>query len=276
MKNSKLRKLKKILKNMGSVLIAYSGGVDSTFLLKVAKDVLCKNVLAVTAKSETYPEREYEQAKKITQKLKIKHMIINTSELSNSLFLANPSNRCYYCRKELFVKLKQIASDKGINYVADGTNYDDISDFRPGMEAIRELEVRSPLKEAELTKEEIRLLSRKMRLFTWNKPAFACLASRIPYGDKIDSQKLKMIDDAENYLFRLGFKQVRVRHHACPKRSRRNNIARIEVLPEDIERLTSINLRDKIVKKFKRIGYHYITLDLQGYRTGSMNEVLKK
>jgi len=268
MLNSKLEKLKNILRDMESVLVAYSGGVDSTFLLKVAKDTIGNRVLAVTAKTETYPKREYEQAKKIAQKLKVKHLIINTKELSNSHFLANPANRCYYCKKELLIKLKQIALEKGINHIADGTNCDDLKDFRPGMDAIRELGVRSPLREAGLTKKEIRLLSRKMHLSTWDKSSFACLSSRFPYDTPIDKKKLQMVGEAEDYLYKLGLKQIRVRHH--------DSIARIEVSPEDIERLTSINLRKKIVKKLKEIGYRYITLDLQGYRTGSMNEVLKK
>lgn len=270
MLKSKLNKLKNILQNMKSILLAYSGGVDSTFLLKIAKETIGDNVLAVTAKSETYPEREYKQAKKIAQKLKVKHMIINTNELSNPHFIVNPLNRCYYCKKELFTKLQQIASEKGINYIVDGTNCDDDNDFRPGTYAIRELGVRSPLKEAGLTKKEIRLLSCKMHLPTWNKPPFACLASRLPYGDKITLQKLKMINKAEDYMYNLGFKQVRVRHYDCTKQNN-NIIARIEVCSKDIKRLTSINLRNKIVSKLKKIGYRYITLDLQGYRTGSMN-----
>ncbi|MFH1540515.1 MAG: ATP-dependent sacrificial sulfur transferase LarE [Elusimicrobiota bacterium] len=279
MSKSKLNKLKNILQEMGSILVAYSGGVDSTFLLKVAKDTIGDNVLAVTAKSETYPKREYEQAKKIAQKLKTKHLIINTKELSNSRFLANPVNRCYYCKKELFTKLKQIAREKDINYIVDGTNCDDLKDFRPGMNAIKELGVRSPLREAGLTKKEIRLFSRKMHLSTWDKPVFACLASRFPYGDKITLPKLKMINEAEEYLHSLGIKQVRVRHHACPNQGRGNNIARIariEVSPEDINCLTSINSRKKIVKKFNEIGYRYVSLDLQGYRTGSMNPITER
>jgi len=268
MLNSKLNKLKNILLGMKSVLIAYSGGVDSTFLLKVAKETLGEdNVLAVTAKSETYPKNEYNQAKKLAKKLKINHLVINTRELSNPLFNTNPVNRCYYCKKELFTKLKQIAYEKKINFIVDGTNYDDIKDFRPGSVACKELGVRSPLKESRLTKKEIRLLSKKMQLPTWNKPAFACLASRLPYGDKITVQKLKMINESEYFLSKLGFKQVRVRHHS--------NIARIEVSPEDISRIVSLKLRNKIIKKLKNIGYHYITLDLQGYRVGSMNEVLE-
>lgn len=268
MQSSKLNKLRRILKEMESILVAYSGGVDSTFLLKVAKETIGDKVLAVTAKSETYPKREYEQAKKIALKLRAKHLIINTRELLNSHFLANPVNRCYYCKRELFTKLKQIALDKGINYVTEGTNCDDIKDFRPGMDAIKELGVRSPLREAGLIKKEIRLLSRKMNLPTWNKPAFACLASRFPYGTPIDKKRLQMVEESEDYLYRLGLKQIRVRDH--------NDIARIEISPDDIERITSINLRKKIVKRLKEIGYRYITLDLQGYRTGSMNEVLKE
>ena len=268
MLNSKLKKLKRILENMGSVIIAYSGGVDSTFLIKVAKDTIGNNILAVTAKSETYPKREYEQAKEIARKLKVKHLVITTKELLNPRFIVNPANRCYYCKQELFTELKQIALKKGINYVVDGTNCDDLKDFRPGQEAIKALGVRSPLREVGLTKKEIRGLSRKMNLDTWDKPAFACLSSRLPYGTPIDKKKLQMVGEAEDYLFKSGFKQVRVRHH--------NNIARIEVSPEDIEHLTSINLRRKIVKKLKEIGYHYVTLDLQGYRTGSMNEVLER
>lgn len=275
MLNTKLRKLKKILKKMGNLLIAYSGGTDSTFLLKIAKDTIGDNVLAVIAKSETYPKREYRQAKKIVQELKIKHLVINTQELSNPHFLINSTNRCYYCKKELFTKLREIAYKKDINYVADGTNYDDINDFRPGINAIKELEIRSPLKEAFLTKKEIRLLSRKMELLTWDKPAFACLASRIPYGNKITLHKLKMINDAEDYIYNLGFRQVRVRHYLFSEQ-RRNNIARIEVSKEDIPRFTSIDLQEKVVKKLKQIGYHYITLDLEGYRIGSMNEILRK
>lgn len=183
--------------------------------------------------------------------------------------------RFFLCKKELFTKLKQIVTSRGINYIADGTNCDDTDDFRPGMRAGEELDVRSPLREAGLIKEEIRLLSRKMKLPTWDKPAFACLASRFPYGDKITLQKLKMVEEAEDYLCKLGIKQIRVRHHVCAERSRRNSIARIEVSLKDIMPLTSPNIRKKIVKKFKEIGYHYVTLDLQGYRTGSMNEVLE-
>lgn len=264
----KFEKLKQILKNMGSILVAYSGGVDSTFLLKVAKETIGNNVLAVSAKSETYPRREYQEAEKIARRLKVKHLMITTEELLNPQFSANPTDRCYYCKKELFTKLKQIALEKGIDHIADGTNYDDITDFRPGMRAVKELGVRSPLKEAGLTKREIRLLSHKMNLPTWNKPAFACLASRFPYNTSIDEDRLRMVSEAEDYLYKLGFEQIRVRHYG--------SLARIEIPPEDIASLVSPNIRNKVVRKLKEIGYHYVTLDIQGYRPGSMNEVLRK
>ncbi|MFH1612127.1 MAG: ATP-dependent sacrificial sulfur transferase LarE [bacterium] len=264
---NKINKLQEILKNMKSVLIAYSGGVDSTFLLKIAKDVLKENVFAVIAKSETYPEREYKEAIKLVKNLKVEYLTITTKELLNQNFFTNSQERCYYCKKELFTKLKQIAFEKNINYVIDGTNYDDTKDFRPGVKAICELGIQSPLKETGFTKKEIRLLSQKMNLSTWNKPSFACLASRIPYGEKITEEKLAMIEKAESYLCKLGFKQVRIRHH--------NNIARIEVFPEEIPNFIISSVYEKIVQKLKKIGYKYITLDLEGYRTGSMNEVLK-
>lgn len=263
-KVNKFKKLQQILKKMGSVLIAYSGGVDSTFLLKVAKNILKTQVLAVTAKSKLYPEREYNEARKTAKNLQVKHLTITTNELSNSYFCSNPQDRCYFCKKELFTKLQQIAANNNIKYLADGTNYDDKNDFRPGIKAVKEFNVKSPLKEAGLTKKEIRLLSYKIGLPTWNKPSFSCFSSRIPYGTKIDLQKVQMIEQAENFLWKLGIEQVRVRYH--------NNIARIEVFEDNIKQLTE--LRKKIVKKFKQIGFNYVTLDLEGYRTGSMNEVL--
>lgn len=265
--DSKLERLKQILKDMKGVLIAYSGGVDSTFLLSIARDVLGGRVLAVIAKSEIHPEKEYKFAVKMAKRLKVKYLTITTNELSNPSFIVNPVDRCYYCKKELFTKLQEIANARGIRYVVDGTNYDDQNDFRPGMLALKELGIRSPLKEAMLTKKEIRFLSRKLRLPTWNKPPLACLASRFPYGDKITAEKLKIINEAEDYLYGLGMKQVRVRHHG--------DIARIEVLPKDILKFVQEKVRDRIIKKFKKLGYKYITLDLQGYRSGSMNEVIR-
>lgn len=266
MLNAKLNNLNTILKSFDSLLIAYSGGVDSTFLLKVARDLLGDSVLAVTAKSETYSQSECNEAIQIARQYHVNHMIISTKELEYPHFKSNPINRCYYCKNELFKKLKELAQKKNIQHIVDGTNFDDTDDFRPGLKALKELDIRSPLKEAGLTKKEIRLLSHEMGLPTWNKPALACLASRFPYGTEITPPKLNRVEQAETFLHELGFKQVRVRHH--------NNIARIEVSQEEIERISSPDYRDIIIIKLKELDYQYITLDLQGFRTGSMNEVL--
>ncbi|MBU4561027.1 ATP-dependent sacrificial sulfur transferase LarE [bacterium] len=264
---TKLEKLKKILSNMESVLFAYSGGVDSTLLLKMAKDTLGERVLAVTADSLTYPSSEFKAAKEMTERLKVGHIIIKTKELSDPNFFYNPLNRCYWCKKELFSQLSTIAKKNGMNYILDGTNYDDRRDFRPGRRAAREFGVRSPLAEARLTKREIRQLSKELDLSTWDKPAFACLASRFPYGTKITRENLKKIDEAERFLCGLGIKgSLRVRHHG--------SIARIEVPKENLSKL--LKLRDKIASKFKELGYTYVTLDLEGYRTGSMNEPVRR
>lgn len=264
----KFQLLKDIIKEKGSAAIAFSGGVDSTFLVKVAYEVLGEKLIAVTATSSTYPERELKEAIKYAKDMGAKHIIISSEELDIEGFASNPKNRCYYCKKELFTKIKDVASENGVKYVFDGSNLDDNGDYRPGMQAARELQVISPLKEAGLTKNDIRELSKELGLPTWNKPSFACLSSRFPYGHKITLPKLKMVDQAEQFLLDMGIKQVRVRHHG--------EIARIEVAPEEREQFFNIKLMDKIGDKFKEIGFTYVTLDMLGYRTGSMNEVLNK
>jgi uncharacterized protein len=264
----KYQRLQQILKDMEGVLVAFSAGVDSTFVLKVAHDVLGEKVLAVTARSVTYPLAELEEAKQLASSLGVRHLIVESKEINVPGFSNNPPNRCYYCKTELYDILTEIARRENIPYIVDGTNYDDIQDYRPGMKATAEHGVRSPLKEAGLTKEEIRHLSRELGLPTWDKPSFACLSSRFPYGDKITVEKLQMVEAAENFLRQFKFKQLRVRHH--------DKIARIELTKEDMVRVVTTDIGDKIVAKFKELGYTYVTLDLQGYRTGSMNEVLLK
>ncbi len=259
--------LRRIVAECKSLLIAFSGGLDSTFLLKVAVDVLGERVLAVTARSKTYPEREYHEAVQLALEIGPRHITITSEELEIEGFTKNPPRRCYFCKKELFTKLTEVARKEGLEYIADGSNADDAHDFRPGMEAASEFGVISPLKEAGLTKKDIRALSKKMGLSTWDKPSFACLASRFPYGEEITPEKLDMVEQAEDFLRDLGFRQLRVRHHG--------DIARIEVPEEDIPALIEPETRRKITDQFKKIGYHYITVDLTGYRTGSMNIPLK-
>jgi len=263
---TKLEQLKNNLRKMESVAIAYSGGVDSTFLVNVAHEVLGDKAVAITATSSTYPQRELEQAKKFTNNIGMKHIIINSEETEIDNFSKNPNNRCYYCKKELFSKIKQVATQEKLHHVLDGSNIDDTNDYRPGMKALEEFDVVSPLKDVGLTKQEIKELSRTMNLDTWDKSAFACLASRIPYGTEITKSLLDQIEKAESFLHYLGVKQFRVRHH--------KEIARIEVSKNDFQVILTNS--DEIVKKFKELGFKYITLDIEGYRTGSLNEVLKQ
>jgi len=262
----KYQLLKDNMKQRGSAAIAFSGGVDSTFLVKVAHEVLGDKCIAVTTTSSTYPERELKEAIAYAKDLGVKHLIISSEELDIEGFASNPTNRCYYCKKELFTKIFEVAKEHGVEYVFDGSNSDDTGDYRPGMQAARELSVISPLKEAQLTKADIRELSKELGLPTWNKPAFACLSSRFPYGNQITIPKLKMVEEAEQFLLDMGLRQVRVRHHG--------EIARIEVSPEERAYFFDINVMDKIGEKLKKIGFTYVTLDINGYRTGSMNEVL--
>lgn len=266
--DKKLETLKEDLINLRSAVVAFSGGVDSTFLLKVAHDILGDNVLAVTAASSTYPKRELNEAKRYAEDMGVKHMIIQSEELDIKGYAKNPINRCYYCKKELFSKLKDIAAKNNIMYVLDGANLDDTGDYRPGMEAAKELGIISPLKNAKMTKNDIRKFSKEMGLPTWNKPSFACLSSRFPYGNEINRQKLKMVEDSEQFLLDLGFKQVRVRHHG--------EIARIEVSPEERSKFFNLDIMDKVGKKLKKIGFTYVTLDMLGYKSGNMNAVLKQ
>jgi pyridinium-3,5-biscarboxylic acid mononucleotide sulfurtransferase len=240
--NEKLELLKDIIRKKGSAAVAFSGGVDSTFLIRVAKEVLGDKLIAVTATSSTYPERELKEAIKYAEDFGVKHIIISSEELDIEGFASNPKNRCYFCKKELFTKVKEVALENGVEYVFDGSNLDDNGDYRPGMQAARELLVVSPLKEAGLTKKDIRDLSKEYGLATWNKPAFACLSSRFPYGNKITLPKLKMIDKAEQFLLDMGIRQVRVRHHG--------EIARIEVSPEEREKFFNIEIMDKIAAEF--------------------------
>ena len=262
--HDKYRVLQENLKALGSVAVAFSSGVDSTFLLKAAQEALGDKVIAVTASSCSFPKRELEEAKAFCEKNGIRQIIVESEELDIDGFRQNPKNRCYLCKHELFEKIWEIAKENGMNAVAEGSNMDDNGDYRPGLQAVAELGVTSPLRHSKLAKEEIRILSRNLGLPTWDKQSFACLSSRFVYGEEITRDKLSMVDKAEQLLLDLGFHQVRVRIHGM--------MARIEVEPGEF--LKVLENREKITKEFKTYGFTYVTMDLTGYRTGSMNETL--
>ena len=262
--NIKLDNLRKRLLELENVAIAYSGGVDSNFLLKVAKDTLKDKVIAVTINAMMHSNREIEESINYAKEFGVNHIVVNIDNFKVEEFIKNNNDRCYHCKKEVFKTIKEIAAKHNVKYVLDGTNLDDLGDFRPGLKALEELNIISPLKESKLTKEDIRILSKKMNLNTHNKPAFACLATRIPYGTKISEELLKKIEKSEEYLVSIGFNQFRVRAH--------NDIARIEVGKDEIYKFFNEDLLNKTNKKLKEIGFKYVTLDMAGYKMGSMNK----